>query len=373
MKCLLDKIVSLEKFWLIDEKKEDGFSALHLACLNSYQELVNLMLNYSQYLNINIQNNSLQTPLHLTIERQNYEIAKSLIENRFSKCDLNAKDKDGDTPLHILLRNFTIFQLKNLKDMVQINGSDCLSKEKSSNRDGIESQSDEKFYTVSFEKLALLLIENGADPNIKNNKNQTPLDLCNDLNLKKKMLKQSLETVESESKAILKTQCDECPICCDKKQEVLMKPCNHLNTCKGCSERLKKCLTCKETILDRILLENCMICDDTLSNVLLEPCGHIYTCEPCSKPLKKCIECRVPIEKQINIFSSTKSKISDGNCLNLKKLQQQLQDIKEQVKLIFFMIIVIIKNKIEDNVSGLHGQAKKYGFFVWPWNMSNVW
>ena len=336
MKCLLDKVVSLEKFWIIDEKKEDGFSALHLACLNGYQELVDLMLNYSQYLNINIQNNSLQTPLHLTIERLNYDIAKSLIENKLSKCDLNAKDKDGDTPLHILLRNFTIYQLKNLKAMEHQNGSNCLSKEKSPNRAVNESQLDDKFNNVLFEKLAILLIENGANLYLKNNKNQTPLELCNDSDLKKKISKISCELAKSENQHGLKFEFDECPICCDKKQEVLMKPCNHLNTCKDCSNRLKKCLTCKKTITERVLLENCMICDANISNVLLEPCGHIQTCGPCSKPLKKCIKCRVPIEMQINIFSSkidsTKNKNSDGNCLNLMKLQQQLQDIKEQVK-----------------------------------------
>ncbi|CAF1149475.1 unnamed protein product, partial [Brachionus calyciflorus] len=56
MECLLKKLIELEKYWLIDEKKEDGFSALHLACLNNYHDVVKLMLNYSQFININIQN-----------------------------------------------------------------------------------------------------------------------------------------------------------------------------------------------------------------------------------------------------------------------------------------------------------------------------
>ncbi|RNA27483.1 E3 ubiquitin- ligase MIB1 [Brachionus plicatilis] len=333
MKCLLDKIISLEKHWLIDEKKEDGFSALHLACLNSYQEVVELMLNYSRFLNINIQNNSLQTPLHFAIERLNYEIAKSLILNKISKCDLNAKDKDGDTPLHSLLKNYTISLLKNFKDLRQKN--DGSSFEKGPNRAENVSEPGEKMNKAEFHKIALMLIENGASISIKNKKNQTPLDLCNDPEFGKILAIHNSETIKLHSaQQNLKIDFDECPICCDKRQEVLFKPCNHLNACKECSSRLKKCLICKEAILDRIQLEKCVICGEHVSNVLMEPCGHIQTCESCSKPLQKCTKCRMPVEKQINIVSSkmesTNGKNLDGNCLNLKKLQQQLQDIKEQ-------------------------------------------
>ena len=126
MECLLKKVIELEKYWLIDEKKEDGFSALHLACLNNYYDVVKLMLNYSQFINLNIQNTNLQTPLHLTIERLNYDISKLLIEcqiNSVKQCNINLQDKDGDTSLHCLLRNYTICQLKNQKDTAQENNN----------------------------------------------------------------------------------------------------------------------------------------------------------------------------------------------------------------------------------------------------------
>jgi E3 ubiquitin-protein ligase mind-bomb len=127
MKLILDKIKSQEKFWLLDEKKEDGFGALHLACLNNYADLVKLFLEYGN-LNINLRNLNLQTPLHLTVERLNFEIVDLLLnyrskdlssnqnnENRI--CNVNAHDKDGNTPLHNLLHNLTVFQVKKLKEM----------------------------------------------------------------------------------------------------------------------------------------------------------------------------------------------------------------------------------------------------------------
>lgn len=120
MRCILNKINKQEKYWLIDERKEDGFSALHLACLNNYYDVVKMLIENGN-LNINIKNANQQTPLHLSIERLNFDISKLLVEYKHSdttnNCNINAQDKDGDTPLHCLLRNFTISQLKQIKDL----------------------------------------------------------------------------------------------------------------------------------------------------------------------------------------------------------------------------------------------------------------
>lgn len=137
---------------------------------------------------------------------------------------------------------------------------------------------------------------------------------------------------------------DECAICSDNKREILLKPCNHMIACESCSSRCKKCLICKETIKERIKIEECLICAEKKATILLEPCGHMCTCEGCSKLLKKCIKCRVQIDKQINFLNkkslpdspvlnkSTQNIEAESTNLNdVKKLQQQLQDIKEQV------------------------------------------
>lgn len=69
-------------------------------------------------MNINLQNLNLQTSLHLAVERQHLNIVKLLV-NR--KCNLNIQDKDGDTPLHCILRHHTLSQLRQLQDMQDVN------------------------------------------------------------------------------------------------------------------------------------------------------------------------------------------------------------------------------------------------------------
>ena len=109
MRLILNKLKIERKLWLIDERKDDGFNALHLACLNNHQELVKLLISDS---NINLKNSIQQTSLHLAVERQHFEIIKILIEN---KCNMNSPDKDGDTPLHAILRHHTVLYLRDLQ------------------------------------------------------------------------------------------------------------------------------------------------------------------------------------------------------------------------------------------------------------------
>jgi E3 ubiquitin-protein ligase mind-bomb len=208
--------------------------------------------------------------------------------------------------------------------------------------------------------IALLLVQNGADINIKNKKQQTPLDLSTDLNLNKQLQKQYKELTRSSSSSsqasttttttttnitIIKNQQDileECMICSDNKRDTLFKPCNHVVSCYQCSSRCKKCLICKEAIQERIKIDDCLVCSDQKSTVLFEPCGHLCSCDGCALLMKKCVQCRSNIEKCVKFTMccgelakedngglSNDSNNCDGN--NVEKLKQQLEDIKEQV------------------------------------------
>ena len=59
--------------WLVDEKKDDGFTALHLAALNDHCLVAELLLSKGNA-SINAQNLSLQTALHLAVGRQHLHI-----------------------------------------------------------------------------------------------------------------------------------------------------------------------------------------------------------------------------------------------------------------------------------------------------------
>lgn len=106
------------------------------------------------------------------------------------------------------------------------------------------------------------------------------------------------------------------------------------------------------------------MCSDKKSAVLFKPCGHMCACESCSQIMKKCVMCRAQIELMVpmtvcsgglgtisevkaDVEEETKPSTSEatnntqGPVMNnggrdtsndIQKLQQQLQDIKEQVK-----------------------------------------
>lgn len=110
MKILLTKT---NRLWIVEEKKEDGYTALHLAALNNHVEIAELLVKMGKA-NMDCQNVNLQTALHLAVERQHVQIVKLLVREG---ANLNIPDKDGDTPLHEALRHHTLSQLRQLQDV----------------------------------------------------------------------------------------------------------------------------------------------------------------------------------------------------------------------------------------------------------------
>lgn len=72
MRILLSK---LPRSWIVDEKKDDGYTALHLASLNNHIEVAELLVLQGKA-NKDLQNVNLQTPLHLAVERQHIQIVR---------------------------------------------------------------------------------------------------------------------------------------------------------------------------------------------------------------------------------------------------------------------------------------------------------
>ncbi len=130
-------------------------------------------------------------------------------------------------------------------------------------------------------------------------------------------------------------------ICSDKSREIMFKPCNHITSCNECATRCKKCLICKELIQERVRIEDCLICSEQKASVICMPCEHLCACESCAKLMKKCIVCRLQIEAHVSIkelYKTSEQNATENDPFkpnveqdDVKKLQQQLQDIKEQV------------------------------------------
>lgn len=63
------------RFWVVDEPKDDGYTALHLAALNNHNRVALLLLVIGRA-DPNKRNVNKQTALHLAVERQHSDIVK---------------------------------------------------------------------------------------------------------------------------------------------------------------------------------------------------------------------------------------------------------------------------------------------------------
>ncbi|XP_062507383.1 E3 ubiquitin-protein ligase MIB1-like isoform X2 [Corticium candelabrum] len=319
----------MPRLWLVNEKKDDGFTSLHLSALNNHIEVAEVLLEMGKA-NKDVQNADMETPLHLAVERQHQQIVKLLVR---SGAKVNIPDKDGDTSLHEALRLHTLNQLKQLTDMQNV---DKLLV-------GVGGAADKK----SSASMAMFLAANGADLHALNKKKQSPLDLCPDPNLCR-ALKRSAQgvsephqTAASLAPVPLNEDLQECMVCTDGKRDTLFGPCGHVACCSTCSPRIKKCLICKQQVVSRSKIEECHVCTDKKSSVLFKPCGHMCACDGCASLMKKCVQCRLSIEEAVPFHvccgSETLSAAHASSGLldedsDYKDLKQQLLDIKDQTQ-----------------------------------------
>uniref|UniRef100_A0A8C8M770 E3 ubiquitin-protein ligase MIB1 n=1 Tax=Oncorhynchus tshawytscha TaxID=74940 RepID=A0A8C8M770_ONCTS len=364
MRVLLAK---LPRPWIVDEKKDDGYTALHLAALNNHVEVAELLVHQGSA-SLDIQNVNQQTALHLAVERQHTQIVRLLVR---AEAKLDVQDKDGDTPLHEALRHHTLSQLRQLQDMQDVSKVEPWEPSKNTLIMGLGTQGAEKKSAAS---IACFLAANGADLTMRNKKGQSPLDLCPDPSLCKALAKCHKEKISgqvgSRSPSLNSNgeTLEECMVCSDMKRDTLFGPCGHIATCSLCSPRVKKCLICKDQVQSRTKIEECVVCSDKKAAVLFEPCGHMCACENCAGLMKKCVQCRAVVERRTPFVlccggkaGNSNSALMAGGSLDLlqpnnlalswssgnipamqrdkdntnvnadvQKLQQQLQDIKEQ-------------------------------------------
>ncbi|KAJ8729360.1 hypothetical protein PYW08_000941 [Mythimna loreyi] len=307
MKIMLGK---LPRPWIVDDAKDDGYTALHLAALNNHAEVAELLVRGGA--RPDLQNANLQTALHLAVERQHTQIVRLLVAHG---ANLNICDKDGDTPLHEALRHHTLQQLRRLQDA---RDAALLT--------GLAHAHDKK----SSASIACFLAAHGADLTIKNKKGQTPLDLCPDPNLCKTLTSCRKEgaslggegTPESSPSSLSAAvagssaspppaadaappatpatpahdpTADECLVCSDAKRDTLFRPCGHICCCNVCAARVKKCLICRLGVTSRAPVGECVVCSEAPATVVFRPCGDVCACAACAPLMRKCVECRTPL------------------------------------------------------------------------------
>uniref|UniRef100_H2YAN9 RING-type E3 ubiquitin transferase n=1 Tax=Ciona savignyi TaxID=51511 RepID=H2YAN9_CIOSA len=348
MRVLLNK---LTRPWIVDEKKDDGYTALHLAALNNHLEVAELLVKVG-HANLDIQNVNQQTPLHLAVERQHTQIVRLLV--REGAC-VNLTDKDGDTPLHEALRHHTLWQLRTLQDkqdvtvgkvgldlVFSICGISCkqvtlmlsiLNFSKISGcRCSVMNKDTADMMAKSVETTAISAPKDNDEstsrpgsPKVSKVRPHSPQQKNTPQFLITDFIGISLLTSLLLSNLPVYTAIE---ICSDSPRDTILRPCGHAVACASCSDRIKKCLLCKEAVTSRQNMANhlskdsrnseaeirklqqqlqdikeqvmCPVCMDRIKNMIFL-CGH-GTCQLCGDRMTECPICRKPVLKRILLY-----------------------------------------------------------------------
>ena len=147
----LEKVESFLKKGVSQEKKNTALGKVNI----NNEKTFNLLIKYGA--DVNSKDKEGNTPLHL--KRNSKGIVKLLIENG---ADVNVKNNEGNTPLHLL-------------KLSKISCSPFIK--------------DKEYFDFYWNGSAKLLIDNGADVNARNNKSETPLFYVKDLEFAKLLIK----------------------------------------------------------------------------------------------------------------------------------------------------------------------------------------
>jgi hypothetical protein len=104
VKLIIDKNNELN----INIQNEYGNTPLHFACVYNNIEMVKLLLKYKN-VDVNMQNVDKETPLHIACELCNFDIIKLLLDH--NAVDINLQNNKNETAYDIL-NNFSTYRFK---------------------------------------------------------------------------------------------------------------------------------------------------------------------------------------------------------------------------------------------------------------------
>ncbi|KAG7261702.1 hypothetical protein CRUP_008032, partial [Coryphaenoides rupestris] len=274
---------------LVDVKKDDGFSALHLAALNNHWE---------GRCDVNIRNNRNQTALQLVVT-QGHEAALLCLLVAHG-ADVNMEDEDGDTARHVALSRpqlantaLTPARRPGTTGTARTGTTAATTRRHQWHRSTTTTTSNTTSNTIAEDPtesptatlysrlsesgllgtteltlgtaIACFLAREGADIHYANHKGKSPLDLVGDPALRLQAITcgqglsgASLRRVHTTPNTMTNLALpappgpSECLICSELALLVLFCPCQHSVACEECAHRMKKCIKCQVTITKKI-------------------------------------------------------------------------------------------------------------------------
>jgi ankyrin repeat protein len=103
----------------LDVLDSDGRSIFYVPIKFGYNEIVRLLINFSNVVVgiplLEMQDNKLNIPIHYAIMFNKYDIIEEIL---YTNSNINFKDEDGNTALHLLVKNIKTDKLSILKALI---------------------------------------------------------------------------------------------------------------------------------------------------------------------------------------------------------------------------------------------------------------
>lgn len=214
---------------LVDEQKEDGFTALHVAAFNNHTDVMKVLLEQGKA-SVDIRIQKKQTALHMAAQQAYMDAVQLLTKHG---ADVNAKDCDGDRPLHILMMSHTGGVRGGELLLMMLVGQAPKVKEEERVR------------------IACFLLQAGAEPDARNDLGKTALEVCGNQSIVdgvKRFLAANPALRLPKRPALARqtslTASDLCRKCCSQRADILLVPCGHKAACRPCCSSLRACPQC---------------------------------------------------------------------------------------------------------------------------------
>ena len=254
------------------EYKDPGLTLLHWALFYNKAdkggslELYNLLLDRPE---IDAKDTNGLTPLENAIKNGWSEMAKLLIKQG---AQMDTKDIHGLTPLQNIAKNLdscngyeygalglgSIFSRIDLVELLVEKGAQINAKD----RDGLTPLHDavKRGSEPGSLELVKILVEKGATIDIINNNNETPFYLAKKHKHEEiaKFLLEKKREIESKKPQENFSNKDPCIICLEPRNSLyVLNPCGHMSLCEDCSynlvqETYPKCPTCRKPVQNYI-------------------------------------------------------------------------------------------------------------------------